>query len=67
MNKAFLFGVFIMIGSTVFSQKIYQFDKIGTIAIKVKAEGTITINDSTLTLVSTFRSKTSQYTLKNCI
>jgi hypothetical protein len=64
MNKIFLFFIAIIIGTSVSSQKLYQFDKIGTIAIKVKAEGTITINDSTLTLVSTFRGKTSQYTLK---
>jgi len=64
MYKVFLFLIAIMIGSTSFGQKVYEFDKIGTIAFKVKAEGTITINDSTLTLVSTFKGKTSQYTLK---
>jgi hypothetical protein len=64
MKKAFLFLLTIIIGSSVLGQKVYQFDKIGTILIKVKAEGTISINDSTLILVSTFKGKTSEYKLK---
>ncbi len=53
-----------LISSTVFSQKVYHFNKIGTPTVKVKVEGIFTITDNTLTMVSTYKEKKSEYTLK---
>ena len=62
--KCILVFLLFLITSSVFSQKVYHFNKIGTAIIKVKVEGMFTITDSTLTMVSTYKEKKSEYTLK---
>jgi hypothetical protein len=62
--KCILIFLSLLITSSVFSQKIYHFNKIGTPSIKVKVEGMFTIIDNNLTMVSTYKEKKSEYTLK---
>lgn len=66
MNKGFFLIFAIIIGSSVSAQKVYQFDKIGIMGTKVKAESIITIKitDSVISIQSESKGVPYEYNLK---